>query len=382
MRIVITSNYEIGNETGTAFVAENLSKKLSKNNHVMYLCLGKEFKHKKITKNLEVITINSIKINNAYFPFITPVTMYKVFKALDKFKPDIVHTQNSWFISNLVQTWTDINNVPFVTTFHHIPTEVVQHLLPSMAKNYLANLAQDIYKEVSLKNFLSKTDGVIALNPKIFNSVRSVNQDIYIEVINNGIDISKLNKIKMREKDKNINFVFLGSYNERKNQRYLVEAFRYLPKNYILNLYGNKKTAKDYIQKLEKYIDKYNMTNINIFDFNKDVVSIFSKNDYLVSASKKEAQSLAVIQALASGKPIVGIENETIDQIVNMDNGLKLSKKTTTKKFAEKIKFFTEKVNYKQCSKQCIKDSKMFDENKVISKIKDFYQRVSNSHTK
>ncbi len=45
------------------------------------------------------------------------------------------------------------------------------------------------------------------------------------------------------------------------------------------------------------------------------------KTHAFVSASKMEVQSLAIIEALASGSPVIGLGNETVDELVDETNG-------------------------------------------------------------
>lgn len=377
MKVVITSNYELGNETGSAKVAEELAEKISVKNKVLLICLGKRFNYYKPSHNLEVVEITSIIINNIYVPVITPILMYQVFRKLDLFIPDIIHAQNSILISSLVQIWSKLNKVPFLVTFHHVPSEPIKHLLPTISKNMLLNLVQEIYKNTSLKQFLKNTDLAVAQNELIYKSISSVDKTIQIEKINNGVKIKELNKIKPKATNSTLNFVFLGSYAPRKNQLFLVKVFSYLPNNYILNLYGNFKSGGDYLDKIKKTISKYKLKNVNLYDFEKNIIKVFKKNDYLVSASKKEAQSLVVIQSLASGKPVIGLSNETIDELINSSNGLSLPKKTSSKMFANELLRFTEATDYKKLSRQCLKDSKRFDIDIVVSKLEDCYQRLT-----
>ena len=49
MKILITSLYRPGNETGTARISEELSETLSKKHDVTYLCLGEKYQIKKRT---------------------------------------------------------------------------------------------------------------------------------------------------------------------------------------------------------------------------------------------------------------------------------------------------------------------------------------------
>ena len=379
MKVVITSNYELGNETGSAKVAEELAKKLSVKNKVLLICLGKRFNYYKPSNNLEIVEITSIIINNIYVPVITPILMYQVFRKLDLFAPDVIHAQNSILVSSLVQIWSKLNKIPFVVTFHHVPSEPIKHLLPSFSKNTLLNLVQDIYKNTSLKQFLKNSSLAIAQNELIYRSIRSVDKTISIEKISNGVEIKDLNKIKPRTTDSSLNFVFLGTYAQRKNQLFLVKIFNNLPNNYVLNLYGNFKSGGDYLERIRKTVSKYKLKNVNLYDFEKDIVKVFKKNDYLISASKKEAQSLVVIQSLASGKPVIGLSNETVDELINKSNGLSFPKNTSAKSFAKELLRFIETTNYKKLSKHCIKDSKRFDIDLVVSNLEDCYQRLAKS---
>lgn len=379
MKVVITSNYELGNETGSAKVAEDLSEKLSVKNKVLLICLGQKFNIYTKHKNLEILEVTSINIKDVYVPVITPILMYQIFSKLDDFIPDVVHAQNSILVSSLAQIWSRLNKVPFIVTFHHVPTEPIKHLIPHLSKNILFNLVQEIYKNTSLKQFLKNSDLAIAQNELIYKSIRSMDKNIKIEMINNGVEIKKLNTIKPRKNAGKINFVFLGSFTSRKNQLFLVKTFRSLPNNFILNLYGSFKTGGLYLEKIKGLIKKYKLKNVYLYDFEPDIKKVFENNDYLISASKKEAQSLVVIQALASGKPVIGLSNETVDELINNLNGLAVNKSITPKKYANEIINFIKKTDYAKLSKQSLNDSKRFDIDLVVSKIEDCYQRLTQS---
>lgn len=383
MKIIITSNYPIGNETGASKVAELLSKYLSSNNQVVLICIGEKYLESKINKNLSIVKIPMLDLKTFQIPLITPVTMYKVFAYLDKFKPDIIHAQNAVFVSKLAQIWSLINDVPFVISYHHIPTEAVFHLMPSLSDNILGNIVQEIYKNTSLKNTLKIADGVVAVNKSIYKSVRSVDNEIKIEVINNGVEVDELLKLKTKKLNRDkIRFVFLGSYNDRKNQMYLLKVFKRLPQNYFLNLYGKKETGGEYLNKLENYIKKHNIKNIKLHNFSNNITGIFDNSNFLISSSKKEAQSLVVIQSMAAGKPVIGLENETLDELINKNNGLKLNSKTKSKEFAKILIDYIDQIDYIKTSKQIRMDSKRFDIKTVVSKLEDFYKTICKTYRK
>ncbi len=382
MKVVITSNYPLGNETGASKVAELLSKYLSIKHNVALICLGEKYTEEKVSKNLTVIKIPMIDFNYFQIPVITPIEIYKVFNFLDTFKPNIIHAQNSVLVSKLAQIWANINEIPYLITYHHVPTEAIYHLIPSLAKNKIGKMVQELYKNTSLKNTLKNSNGVIAVNKTIYNSIRTVDKEIKMKIINNGIETKTLERLKIKDiTKKKVSFVFLGSFNERKNQLYLLKVFKNLPSNYHLNLYGSKKTGGKYLTKLEKYIKSKKVKNVSIFDFIKDISIAFNKNEFLISASKKEAQSLVILQAMSAGKPVVGLENETINELINRTNGLKIKRTSSPKMFASELINFVDKCNYLSLSKKIRQDSKKLSIEKIILKIEDFYKTICNSYS-
>jgi glycosyltransferase involved in cell wall biosynthesis len=135
-----------------------------------------------------------------------------------------------------------------------------------------------------------------------------------------------------------VNLYFVGGINDRKNQFFLIDVLKCLPQNFFLHLIGEP--DKKYQLKLEKLIKEYDLIDNVIF-----VGSVENKNlpqtikDYhvFVSASKMEVQSVAVIEALAAAKPIVGLRNETIEEIADSDCVTMLSQDASPETFAKAI---------------------------------------------
>jgi glycosyltransferase involved in cell wall biosynthesis len=377
MKIVVTSNYKIGNETGTSHIADGLSRELAKKHQVTYICPGERYQISKINARFTILTIPSVEINEISVPLITPTVMFDVFKYLNSFNPDVVHAQNPFLISDLAQRWTNKNTVPFIVTFHHVPTQAIEHILPKFSKNLVAIAVQNIYKEVSLKRFLEKTDAVIALNENVKKSIREIDKNIPINVINNGLDLKRLQNIGIKDNFANkINFVSLGSYTERKNQKYLINVFSHLPKNYILKLYGRKKTGGIYFKDLSKLLDRLKLKNVFLEDYTDNLPEVLKWADFFITSSLKEVQSLAIIESLAAGRPVIGLKNETVSELINNKNGLGLSLNTPPEIFAMKLLKFIRTIDYRKLAVQSRQDSQKFNIKIVSSKIEEYYKTI------
>jgi 1,2-diacylglycerol 3-alpha-glucosyltransferase len=166
----------------------------------------------------------------------------------------------------------------------------------------------------------------------------------------------------------------------RKNQEFLVKTFCYLPANFVLFFYGNKKTGKTYVAKLQKIIKEKNIENVKINNFldQKGVIKVLKKTHFFVSASLKEAQSLVIIEALASGTPVIALENETTKELVDHKNGLVLPQETSPEIFAQKLSSYVKQTmkNYSSISDYCRQSVARFDLEQVGKRVISAYQEA------
>lgn len=377
MKIVIVSIYNIGNETGTAKVSERLSKQLSYDNQVMYLCLGKKYSLKS-TKNLTILTVPSAPISGVWVPKITPKIIENIKKDLSKFAPDVVHSQNIFFISLIALIWAKENDVPFIVTFHSFPSEGISYVFPKLTKGNIISTIDFKLTSSYVRRFLKNVDLIIALNEHVVKSVRKITHETPVTIINNGVDLNAFYNITAPTPRKKVNFIYLGSYIGRKNQEFLVRVFGYLPKNYHLNLYGNLESGKYYVKKLKNITTERNIKNVKINGFlnQKGVYKALERSHFFVSASIKEVQSLVVIEALASGVPVAALNNETVDEAIDGQNGLVLSKNTSTREFAKKLKMYVEDTtkDYEKVSFYCRESVTRFDLGNVANEIVQAYK--------
>lgn len=383
MNIVISSSYPYVDETGAARVAKLLACELAKTNNVLFVCLGEEFKITK-RKNMKVCTIPSYSLGVAKSPKLSKSITDKLEETLDAFDPEVVHAQN--IISNelLIIAWAVKRSIPLTITFHQLPSEAVGHISPKLKDNPMGKLLQYLYSNAYTNKVLTRTDSLIALNKYVKKSIREIDSEIPIAVINNGIELKDFLALPAKNRKSKIILSFLGSYFPRKNQEYLIQVMRYLPDNFELHLFGNKESGKIYVKKLEKCVNNYHLSNVFIHDFinGKDVLKQYKQTDFFVSASLQEAQSLVIIEALASGTPIIGLSNETIDELIDDTVGMRLGEKTTPEKFAQKLISYSKNIDYLSTANRAKAKASKFDVTKVASLVTKHYRKTILLHKK
>jgi glycosyltransferase involved in cell wall biosynthesis len=378
MRILITSAYTPEGETGSAQVAKRLSHKLSEEHRVMYLCLGKDLRVVKVKKNLWYLTIPSTNINDIWIPKLDSTVLKKINKELDMFSPEVVHAQNMINGGLISLIWAKERNIPYVLTFHSIPSEGMGYVFPKIQNGKIISTINYYLTANYVKNFVQHADLIIALNQPIVDSLKRMKIKTPYRIINNGLDLKKYYALDVNPPEEKVYFIYPGSYIDRKNQTYLLEVFSYLPKNYILNLFGNTTSGSNYVRNLRKIIDTKHLQSVIVNDFlnQEELLKQYEKSHYLVSASLKEVQSMVYVESLAAGHPVIALENETVDEVINSNNGIVLPKNTDSKRFAHKLKRFVQKTNnhYRNMSKICRASVTKFDIDTVSKALINAYK--------
>jgi glycosyltransferase involved in cell wall biosynthesis len=263
-----------------------------------------------------------------------------LFEFLDEFQPDIVHAHDPALIGLIGQVWARMNSVPFVHTSHVLPSRAIDFGTKDTIQGLPQNPVSDFAIQSVLSNFFSNCDALIALNQPAYESIMDFGYSGPVFIIPNGRALADFNNRDIADitTDPKI-LVFIGYINDRKNQLYLLKVLKQLPENYILRLVGEPLTP-DYKDKLDNYIEKHGLTNIEFLgQVEYDKIPLILETAHLfISASTMEVQSLAVIEALASGTPVVGLSNETIDEMINIEVGAWLAKSKKASEFADQIK--------------------------------------------
>ncbi len=342
MKIVFTSIFRSGSGGGGGRVAHELAQQFAREHEVAIICPADRTGYIPGKNGLAVYGIRSAGDAEFQMPELSAPTIRDLFDFLDGFKPDIVHAHEPALIGLIGQVWARMNSVPFVHTSHVLPSKAVDfgtadkiHFPTPLANSPISDFAINSI----LSNFFTNCDALIALNQSAYDSIREFGYTGPVFIIPNGRVLSHYTSKQIADiNSEQKNLLFIGYLNERKNQHYLLKALKYLPENYFLRLIG-KPLNPDYKQKLDKYIEKHEIANVEFMgQIEHDQISEFLESAHVfTSASTMEVQSLVVIEALASGTPVVGLSNETIDELISDDVGAWLARNQKPSEFAEQV---------------------------------------------
>jgi len=202
-----------------------------------------------------------------------------------------------------------------------------------------------------------------------------------IVVISNGVDSDKfkpdkLKRKKIRERhgiaDDEIVLMFSGHEFRRKGLEYIIKALPQVKEDVKLLVVG-----KDNPEPYKKLASKFGVSNKIIFaGFVPDISEYYVASDLFVFPTAYEAFSLATLEAVASGLPILATKvNGTEELIIDGYNGFFI--KRDSKDIANKINTLIEDENLRQMSRNARKTAEKYSWDKTAKKTLQVYKELT-----
>jgi glycosyltransferase involved in cell wall biosynthesis len=301
---VITSWFPNRNHPNTAPFVYNFVKNLGEYGAIVSVIVPSSYGDEEVTKN-EFMTIYRIAKS---FPF------FSMLRLINKLKPDIIHVQAPNFFSSNAILVAKLKGIPIIATVHRAEIDRVGKVVHMLRKIALARFD----KIVAVSNF-TKT---LAIRAGISES--------NVTVIYNSCDqslYSTRDKAMARQRlqiplDKKI-MLYVGNLVKVKGVDILIECCKtILPKiqDFLLFIIGNGGDR----EKLESLVISRelaeNIKFLGLLEPTK-LPDYYNAADIFILPSLTEGHSVALLEAMASGLPVVasmvGGNKETVEDGIN-----------------------------------------------------------------
>jgi len=324
--------------------------------------IGLSFKIEDNLKTYRYKNFNYLPKNSKMFSVFNR-RLEKIYKEIVKNegKVDIIHCQSS--------LWAGISCL-YLAKKYNIPLIITEH----------SSLKRAVYIKDSyiplVKNSYLGADVLIAVGKGLKNEIFELTGREDIKVINNLIPTE--NFYISNYKNENFTFFSLAFLEGEKGMDLLIKAFsKYFKNKKAKLIIGGEGSQK------KELIELCNSINIEdqvefLGALNREEVSSYmSKCDAFVLASNHETFGVVYIEALASGKPIIGTYNGGAEDIINKNNGLivEVNNIDALGKAMVEIKENITFYNSEEIRKECIeKYSKQAVTRKIIKVYNDLLQ--------
>lgn len=197
--------------------------------------------------------------------------------------------------------------------------------------------------------------------------------------IPSGLELNQFdNKLSQQEARKQLGlpegltFGLIGRFDKAKGQLLLLKALQRMHhKDVHIALLGEptRNEGDDYFDEMKKFIREHQLeNNVSILPFRDDTSVFYTAIDWLVMATKAETFGMVTIEALASGRPVLGSNKGGTPEILNTNQGGLLFESMNPKDLAKKINQIIEE-NISFSSTELKSMSKTYDHEHVCEMI-------------
>ena len=201
-----------------------------------------------------------------------------------------------------------------------------------------------------------------------------------LEIIYNGVDFSVFKKNKNRfniskekyHNNENIVIGMVGSFTEQKNQKFLIEVLADLPINFSIRFAGSGNT----LQSVQNYANQISLNErVQFCGLVTDITSFYDDLDIYVHAAHWEGFGLTIIEAIASGLPVLASNVSGLKEIIEPTYLFNNDEKSNLVKLIENI-FIDITINDLE---NLFKNSKeAFDINMMVQNYESNYKLIKN----
>lgn len=388
MRILIGTDNFYPNVNGAARFSYEFTKGLVKLGHEVSV-IAPSTKFKDLVskhKGMTIYGVRSVMIPKIIHPsgMRVPLTINskQVKKWVEEIKPDVIHIQDHFMIGYQISKVGRKMGIPIVGTNHFMPENFIHYLYPpDFAKKPLSKLAWrqfiNVYKNLDLITTPTETAANLIRNLGLKKNIISISCGIDLNRFNSKSQGDYLRKRFKITSSKPV-VLFVGRLDKEKKLDQVIRAFTNVLKSEDAQLViAGKGKEKSNLVKLSQKLGIEENVSFTGFVSDKDLPSLYHCADLFVIASIAELQSLATMEAMASGLPVVAAKVMALPELVHNGKNGYLFNEADTKTLGEKIiKILKNPALKKKMSKNSLSIIKNHNIEKTLKKYVQIYQQL------
>lgn len=294
---------------------------------------------------------------------------------------DIVHVHHPFTSGRLAMRYCKPKGIPIVFT-NHTRYDLYAHAYLPMVPEVLG----DTFLKAYLPSFCKTCDMVIAPSPGLRRVLINLGVDSPIEVIPNGVNIKPFqmieNPIPRQEfgfKDEDVILTYMGRLGVEKNLPFLLRAFVGIAKTYqdvclLMIGDGSERENLEDRARVMNIADRVHFTGMIPY---QELPAYLAAADAFITASVSEVHPLSVIESMAAGLPVVGIQSPGVGDIVEDNVTGYLAEEEDLAEFTAKLsRIILDDEGRRRMSKESSQAAKKYAFENTTAILLDHYQRL------
>ena len=418
MKILIATAVYYPMINGVATFSHNLALGLAKRGHeVMVICpsfTGK--KHTKMEDGVRVNYLKSIRIaiypdqintvppKKKFFKREMPQIFYKhglwasvapgpeIKKIIKRFQPDVIHSQTADPIALWTAYLAKRFKIPLITTGHTYPdtiTDQIKFLKP--IKKPIDAMLSAFLVEYQKHGDYATMPTEMAIDDLITKKRKKFR--IPVEAISNGVDltafkpgrasVSLYKELGMPEKRPIA--LYVGRVDPEKSVSLVVEAFSQVLEKIpqaVLVIVGDG-TDVGNLRELVKKLGIEQSVRFLGRILSPKLEQVYRLGNVFVTASEIETQGIVLIEAAATGLPLIAVDKGAVREVCqNGKNGILLQPKDVAGIAKGLVEILGDKKLQQKYSEESLKIAKTHDINHTLERFENIYQKMIQNKTR
>lgn len=332
MRILMSSQTYEPERNGQAVFITNLAEGLIRKGHEVLVVLPSDsMKYKENSRNgVKLQYIPAFSLYPLYpSVHLTPVPSLWLRKIFDEFKPHIVHIQDHYFLSRGTAQIAKRRGIPIIGTNHFLPDNISSNLyIPDFLRSKMTPFINarlwshmlSLYRTLDFVTAPSAT-AVRILREHGIRAAKAVSCGVNTTVFRPDI---KVDSKRIRSEyglgiDK-VLLIFVGRVDREKRIDVLIKAFGELKNENIQLAIVGKGLYLPSLRKLSKELGlSENKVKFLGFVSKDNLPYLLRSSDIFVMPSDVELESIATLEAMSSGLPIIAASAGALPELVEND---------------------------------------------------------------
>ncbi len=414
MKIAITSDIYYPMINGVAVFAHNLANGLAKQGHeVMVICpsfSGKAHREKDPETGVTTVYLRSVRfpfypdqINTVpdkreLFGLPLPRLAYRhgiwtslypypeLKRALKRFKPEVIHNQTAETVALAAVFYARRYKVPLVSTGHAYPDNItgqfkllkpVKRPMDAVLRTYMASFLKN--SEYATMPTEMAIGDLIPKNRKHFK--------VPVEALSNGVDLTKFKPGKAPREiyqkyhlpEKIPIALYVGRVDPEKSISKVVKAFSQVLKKSPeakLVIVGDG-TDKANLMELAKDLKIENSVLFLGKIMPPELLEIYKVGSLFVTASETETQGIVLIEAAATGLPLVAVDAGAVGEVCqNRKNGYLCKSGDVDALAKSMVKILSDQGTREKYSEKSLEIAKKHDLGHTLQRFEEIYQKA------
>jgi len=388
MKILIASDLHYPTINGVATFGRNLAIGLANRGHEVMVIAPSQ-----TSKKFKEVDVNHVVVRTASVPFvpyqnfrISPTPGREVKKAIQEFDPDVIHIQMLMWIGQAAMKYGNKLGIPIVSTNHAMPENLMDNIV------LLAPIARPInymLRQYGMR-FHSKADYITMPTESAIKMFKATEKmTVPMEAVSNGIDLERFKpgkpgsaiykQYKLPEDEPIITYV--GRVDAEKHLPILVKAFakvREQHKAHLMIIGSGQETL--HLKEIAHELGVYNHVTFTGRVSEEDKELLHQIGTVFAMPSPTELQSIATLEAMASGQPVVAVDAGALKELCQNERNGFLCEKDDIEQFAEGLsRIIGDPKLRKKMSKESLDIAHTHDITATLERFEQIYKDVINA---